>query len=82
MLFRSTFDEGKRKAVDRILAVTPGPKRGPVLRLGVEKMSFDDARLELLDAWPAEAHALSKADKQAVLGAFVFKEEEARARLR
>ena len=77
-----TFDEGKRKAVDRILAVTPGPKRGPVLRLGVEKMSFDDARLELLDAWPAEAHALSKADKQAVLGAFVFKEEEARARLR
>jgi hypothetical protein len=77
-----TFDEGTSKAAIRLMNAAPPAQRPALLRAGVVALDFDDARLALLRARPAEAAALSPADRKVVLGTFAFERETAEALLR
>lgn len=75
------FDTGRATALGAILNAAPEEVRPSLVRLGVEQMSFDDARLQVLDAWPREAHAMSASDRAATLNAFSFQRADAEQRL-
>jgi hypothetical protein len=76
------FDEQRVAAVKLLVAAAPPRRRGALVRVGVEAMDFDDGRLAVLDALPAEAREMNAADRKAMLNAFTFERDAAEARLR
>jgi hypothetical protein len=76
------FDDDRVSTVKLIAAAAPQDKRGKIVRVGIEAMDFDSARLALIDALPIEARAMSPADRKAALASFVFEREAAEAKLR
>jgi hypothetical protein len=76
------FEAGKQEALLRLMDAAPTERRPKLLRLGIEKLTFDDQRFLLLDARPEVTRALSDADRDAVIAAFSFEREKAAEKLR
>jgi hypothetical protein len=75
-------DEDRRRAVIEQWWKRTSPADHPRLLIaGSGAMSFDEARLTLLDGHLADAKAMSAADQEALLATFAFEADKARARL-
>lgn len=75
-----SFDAGRAALLTRLLPLASHASgRATLLRITVEAMGFDNARIEALQAHPSVVAELSRADKTAILAAFDFASNRARA---